>query len=108
MTSRSPWAPSLRWSESRRSGGPRPRWATGTTGATSSRPPNEPSPRQAGSAALFRAVQRAVGRLHHLIPLRVALVLLRRPDADRHGDALPRAPVGQHFLLLLLGAEPGP
>src|SRR2546429_2314359 len=37
-----------------------------------------------------------------------SLVLLRHADADRHRDALPGAPVGQHFLLLLFRAEPGP
>src|SRR5436309_987724 len=57
---------------------------------------------------LPRGLTIAVGAVLDLVRLRVALVRLRDPDADRHRDALPGAPVGQHFLLLFLGAEPGP
>src|SRR5205085_150882 len=38
----------------------------------------------------------------------MALALLGHADADGHRHALAGAPVGQHLLLLLFGAEPGP
>src|SRR3989442_193006 len=94
-STRLPFSRSITWSRSRTSSG----------GAN--RDPSPWSGLYLVPPALLRSIQRPVSRLDHLIPLGVALVLLRDADADGHRDALPGATVGQHLLLLLLRAEPG-
>src|SRR5690348_8302131 len=58
------------------------------------------------ASSFFGAVQRPVGGLDHLLPLCGPVVLVRDADADRDRHPLPGPPVGQHLLLLFLGAEP--